>query len=126
MSEGKDKVRQLSPYCWRFWEKMVWAFSSHLLYSGGTATLQRYGLGGRWSYKILCKEFFRNVSRWYFVGLPPAFGGRQPRAEAAASPQGWPPPKTSLFIQKASDFQQRGSEWEDGHFECVRPIGRAR
>jgi hypothetical protein len=39
----------------------------------------------------------------YFVGPPPAFGGRRPHAEAAASPQGWPPPKTSLFIQKVFD-----------------------
>jgi hypothetical protein len=46
-----------------------------------------------------CKEFL-NANWWYFMGLPPAFGGRQPRAEAAASPQGWPPPKTSLSIQK--------------------------
>ena len=38
-----------------------------------------------------CKEFL-NASWWYFVGPPPAFGGRRPRAEAAASPQGWPPP----------------------------------
>ena len=40
---------------------------------------------------------------WYFVGPPPAEGGRRPYAEAAASPQGWPPPKTSLFIQKVFD-----------------------
>jgi hypothetical protein len=51
---------------------------------------------------ILCKEFL-NASRWYFVGPPPAFGGRRPHAEAAASPQGWPPPKTSLFIQEVFD-----------------------
>jgi hypothetical protein len=36
---------------------------------------------------------------------PPAFGGRRPYAEAAASPQGWPPPKTSLFIQKLFDYK---------------------
>jgi hypothetical protein len=59
---------------------------------------------------VLCKEFL-NAIWWYFVGLPPAEGGRQPRAEAAASPAGWPPPlaappqrggaaKTSLSIQK--------------------------
>jgi hypothetical protein len=51
---------------------------------------------------VLCKEFL-NASWWYFVGPPPAFGGRRPRAEAAVSPQGWPPPKTSLFIQKVFD-----------------------
>jgi hypothetical protein len=39
------------------------------------------------------------------VGPPPAFGGRRPRAEAAANPQGWPPPKTSLFIQKLFDYK---------------------
>jgi hypothetical protein len=38
-----------------------------------------------------------------FLGPPPAFGGRRPHAEAAASPQGWPPPKTSLYIQKVFD-----------------------
>jgi hypothetical protein len=31
------------------------------------------------------KEFL-NASRWYFVGPPPAFGGRRPHAQAAASP----------------------------------------
>ena len=41
---------------------------------------------------IPCKEFL-NASRWYFVGPPPAFGGGRPRAEAAASPAGWPPPQ---------------------------------
>jgi len=35
-----------------------------------------------------------NAGWGYFVGLPPAEGGRQPHAEAAASPQGWPPPKS--------------------------------
>jgi hypothetical protein len=39
---------------------------------------------------FLCKEFL-NASRWYFVGPPPAEGGRRPHAEAAASPTGWPP-----------------------------------
>jgi len=48
-----------------------------------------------------CKEFL-NAGRWYFVGPPPACGGRRPRAEAAASPQGWPPPKP-LSIQKVFD-----------------------
>jgi len=48
-----------------------------------------------------CKEFL-NVSRWYSVGPPPAFGGRRPYAEAAASPQGWPPLKP-LPIQKVFD-----------------------
>jgi hypothetical protein len=33
---------------------------------------------------------------------PPAEGGRRPHAEAAASPQGWPPPKP-LSIQKVFD-----------------------
>jgi len=47
---------------------------------------------------IRCKEFL-NASWWYFVGPPPAFGGRRPHAEAAASPQGWPPPKP-FSIQK--------------------------
>jgi hypothetical protein len=47
---------------------------------------------------IRCKEFL-DASRWYCVGPPPAFGGRRPPAEAAASPQGWPPPKL-LSIQK--------------------------
>jgi hypothetical protein len=62
------------------------------------------GLGGK----------FLNASRWYFVGPPPAEGGRRPHAEAAASPQGWPPPlaapprrggaaKTSIFTQKVFD-----------------------
>jgi hypothetical protein len=41
---------------------------------------------------VRCKEFL-NASRWYFMGPPPAEGGRRPRAEAAASPQGWPPLK---------------------------------
>ena len=41
---------------------------------------------------VRCKEFL-SASRWYFVGPPPAFGGRRPRAEAAASPLGWPPLK---------------------------------
>jgi hypothetical protein len=36
-------------------------------------------------------------------GRRPAFGGRRPRAEAAASPQGWPPLKTSLSIHKVFD-----------------------
>jgi hypothetical protein len=40
---------------------------------------------------------------WYLVGPPPAFGGRRPHAEAAASPAGWPPPKTALFMQKVFD-----------------------
>jgi hypothetical protein len=44
-----------------------------------------------------------NASWWYFVGPPPAEGGRRPRAQAAASPQGWPPPKTSPSIQKVFD-----------------------
>jgi hypothetical protein len=48
------------------------------------------------------KEFL-NASWWYFVGPPPAEGGRRPHAGAAASPAGWPPPKTSLFIQKVFD-----------------------
>jgi hypothetical protein len=34
------------------------------------------------------------------MGPPPAEGGRRPRAEAAASPQGWPPPKTSLPFRR--------------------------
>jgi hypothetical protein len=34
---------------------------------------------------VLCKEFL-NAIWWYFVGLPPAEGGRQPRAEAAGPP----------------------------------------
>jgi hypothetical protein len=34
---------------------------------------------------------------------PPAEGGRRPHAEAAASPQGWPPPKP-LAIQKVFDI----------------------
>jgi len=33
---------------------------------------------------------------------PPAEGGRRPHAKAAASPQGWPPPKP-LAIQKVLD-----------------------
>jgi hypothetical protein len=53
--------------------------------------------GCRLGYQIRCEEFL-NASRWYFVGPPPAEGGRRPHAEAAASPQGWPPPKTSLFL----------------------------
>jgi hypothetical protein len=35
-----------------------------------------------------------------FLGPPPAEGGRRPHAEAAASPQGWPPPKTSLSFRR--------------------------
>jgi hypothetical protein len=42
------------------------------------------------------EEGLIHASRWYFVGPPPAFSGRRPRAEPAASPQGWPPAKTSL------------------------------
>jgi hypothetical protein len=57
---------------------------------------------GRGLIPALCKEFL-NVSWWYFMWPPPAFGGRRPHAEAAASPQGWPPAKTSLFIQKVFD-----------------------
>jgi hypothetical protein len=57
------------------------------------------------------KEFL-NASRWYFGGPPPAFGGRRPRAKAAARPQGWPPLKTSLF----TTFQRRVSEWEEEHW----------
>ena len=53
MREGKERARQLSPYCWRFWVKMAWAFFSHLLYSGGTATLQRYGLGGAGATRLI-------------------------------------------------------------------------
>jgi len=34
---------------------------------------------------VQCKEFL-NARRWYFVGPPPAFGGRRPHAEPAASP----------------------------------------
>jgi hypothetical protein len=53
------------------------------------------GLGGEaflYAGEKRCKEFL-SVSWWYFVGPPPAFGGRRPHAGAAASPQGWPPPK---------------------------------
>ena len=49
-------------------------------------------VNGRRVIAIRCKEFL-NASRWYFVGPPPAEGGRRPHAEAAASPLGWPPPK---------------------------------
>ena len=53
--------------------------------------------------RLIPSKEFLNANWWYFVGPPPAEGGRRPRAEAAASPQGWPPPKTSLFIQKVFD-----------------------
>jgi hypothetical protein len=43
-------------------------------------------------YQFYAKSFL-NASWWYFVGPPPAFGGRRPHAEAAASPTGWPPLK---------------------------------
>jgi hypothetical protein len=43
-------------------------------------------------YQILCKEFV-NASWWYFVGPPPAEGGRRPHAEAAGPPPGWAAPK---------------------------------
>jgi hypothetical protein len=36
--------------------------------------------------KIKEKEFL-NASWWYFVGPPPAYGGRRPWAKAAASPR---------------------------------------
>jgi hypothetical protein len=49
------------------------------------------------------KEFL-DASWWYFVGPPPAEGGRRPRAEAAASPRrGLAAAKTSLLIQKVFD-----------------------
>jgi hypothetical protein len=48
-----------------------------------------------------CKEF-RNAGRWYFVGPPPACGGRRPRAEAAPARRAGRRPKP-LSIQKVFD-----------------------
>jgi hypothetical protein len=67
---------------------------------GGHRLMQEYERGRGFAKGISYTKF---SSWWYFVGPPPACGGRRPHAGAAASPQGWPPPKTALFIQKVSD-----------------------
>jgi hypothetical protein len=45
---------------------------------------------------------------------------------AAASPQGWPPPKTSLFIQKVFDCKWYYTILRTRHFLMRRGDGRAR
>jgi hypothetical protein len=92
------------------WEGALWYLAPDDQHVIGLAAL---GFG-------FCEGLLQRVSEcesWYFVGPPPAFGGRRPHAEAAASPQGWPPPKTSLFIQKVFD-----SKWYKRYF--IREGGR--
>jgi hypothetical protein len=42
---------------------------------------------------------------------------------AAASPQGWPPPKTSLFIQKVFDYKWHKSNHQAFNEGYVQQLG---
>jgi len=88
----------ISHYKLSFWAaaSALWALAAAVRARPSPLHNIREALASKW----YCYEEFLNASQWYFVGLPPAFGGRQPCAQAAASPVGWPPPKPLSSLKR--------------------------